>query len=126
MILIKQKNGKSILIAVTKTHDNKKCSMYYLGFHLLGFFLRLDWGVPGVDFLILLVFVFDNLVLADFFESVVLLLLLLLLLLTGSNRSLSIADSINCTNLRCISNIRFFDVESDPRNITMFCAIGLK
>ena len=24
MILIKQKNGKSIFIAVTKTHDNKK------------------------------------------------------------------------------------------------------
>ena len=81
MILIKQKNGKSIFIAVTKTHDNKKCSMYYLWFHLLDFFLRLDWGVPGVDFLIVLVFAFDNLVLADFFESVVLLLLLLLLLL---------------------------------------------
>tara|TARA_B100001564_G_scaffold332525_1_gene319495 strand:+ start:792 stop:1040 length:249 start_codon:yes stop_codon:yes gene_type:complete len=76
MILIKQKNGKSIFIAVTKTHDNKKCSMYYLGFHLLDVFLRLDWGVPGPDFLIVLAFAFDNLVLADFFEFVDLLLLL--------------------------------------------------
>jgi hypothetical protein len=65
---------------VTKTHDNKKCSMYYLGFHLLDFFLRLDWGVPGSDFFILLTFDTDNLVLPDFFEFMVPVLLLLLLL----------------------------------------------